>query len=220
SAATIVGGLRDDEKLQQIAKPLIGTPLAVRVLRRARDTDRLDTALLLAGLAAATAGDVFMIRSDDDRRLLRGASSFAVMQAAYSTLLVRRGARPSPSVVAQRAAAVLGAAGLLGAKNPSVAAPLTGYGTLLATTATLAADPALVPGARQVARMVVPGADRRSWPALGGLAFTVSDGTIVLRRTLLKNETARAAAEGFVLVTYAAAQLMLVEGMLALARRD
>jgi hypothetical protein len=65
----------------------------------------------------------------------------------------------------------------------------------------------------------VPGSDRRSWLGLGGLVFTVSDGTIVLRRTLLSGERARTAAEGVVLVTYVAAQVLLVEGMLALARR-
>ena len=49
--------------------------------------------------------------------------------------------------------------------------------------------------------------------------FTISDGTIVVRRVLLKNRKARAAAEGFILATYAAAQLLLVEGMLAGRRK-
>ncbi|NLV79849.1 MAG: lysoplasmalogenase [Rhodococcus sp.] len=219
SAATVVGGVLGNEKLQKVAKPLIMPALAVRVLRRSGDTDRVDTALLLTGTAAATAGDVFMIDPDDDARILRGAGSFAVMQTVYSILLARHGARPTRPAVLQRIPAVLGAAGLLGATSRPVAVPLTAYGSLLATTATLAADPSLVPDARTVAGTVVPGADRRSWLAVGGLVFTASDGTIVLRRALLTNPRARAAAEGFVLATYALAQLLLVEGMLALVRR-
>ncbi|MBH0122113.1 lysoplasmalogenase [Rhodococcus sp. CX] len=208
TAATVLGGVLGNEKLQQVAKPLIAPALAVRVLRRSRDTDRVETALLLAGLAAATVGDVFMIDPDDDRRLLRGAASFAVMQTSYSTLLARRGARPHAIAAVPRAAAALGAGSLLAAKSRNVAAPLTGYGTLLATTATLAADP--VPR---------PSTDRRSWLGLGGLVFTISDGTIVVRRVLLKNRKVRAAAEGLILATYAAAQLLLVEGMLAGRRK-
>jgi uncharacterized membrane protein YhhN len=218
SLATVVGGVLDNESVQRVAKPLIAPSLAVRVLRRSRDLDRAETALLLAGLAAATVGDAFMIDPDDDSRILRGASAFAVMQTSYSTLLARHGARPTRTAVLQRVPAVVGAAGLLGWRSRSVAAPLTAYGTLLATTATLAADPSLAPGAKTSGGLVFPNADRRSWLGLGGLVFTLSDGTIVERRTLLKSKSARAAAEGFVLATYAAAQLLLVEGMLALVR--
>ncbi|WP_238072070.1 lysoplasmalogenase family protein, partial [Rhodococcus zopfii] len=92
------------------------------------------------------------------------------------------------------------------------------YGALLATTATLAADPVLAPGSAQLAGMPRPSADRRSWLGLGGFVFTVSDGTIVVRRVLLKGKKTRAVAEGPILATYAAAQLLLVEGMVA-ARR-
>lgn len=219
SAATVVGGVLGNESVQKVAKPLIAPSLAVRVLRRSHDLDRADTALLLAGLTAATVGDMFMIDPDDDSRILRGAGSFAVMQTSYSTLLARHGARPTRTSVLQRVPAVLGAAGLLGSRSRSVAAPLTAYGTLLATTATLAADPSLAPVAKTSGGLVFPNADRRSWLGLGGLVFTLSDGTIVGRRALLKNKSARAAAEGFVLATYAGAQLLLVEGILALARR-
>lgn len=218
SIATVVGGLTDNEKLQKAVKPLIAPALAVRVLRGSDRADRTDTALLLTGLAAATLGDIAMIRSDEDRRILTGAGCFAVMQTAYSAVLVRHGARVTPPLVAQRAGAVVGAAALLTARNRSVAAPLTAYGTLLATTATLAGDRRLAPAAPVRAGLPMPVADRRSWLGIGGLLFTVSDGTIVLRRTLLKNEKARAAAEGFVLSTYAAAQLLLVEGLVALSR--
>jgi len=220
SVATVIGGVSGNEKLQKIAKPLIAPALAVRVLRRSRHTDRADSALLVAGLTAATLGDIAMIRSDEDRRILSGAACFGAMQTAYSTILARHGARVSKPVAVQRAGALAGAAGLLAVRNRSVAAPLTGYGALLATTATLAGDPALAPGARVRAGLPVPGSDRRSRLGLGGLLFTLSDGSIIVRRTLLKDEKARAAAEGFVLATYAAAQLLLVEGLLALTRRE
>ena len=219
SAATVVGGALGNEAVQKAAKPLLAPSLAVRVLRRSRDLDRADTALLLAGLTAATVGDVFMIDPDDDSRILRGAGSFAVMQMSYSTVLARHGARPTRTAVLQRVPAVLGAACLLGWRSRSVAVPLTAYGTVIATTATLAADPSLAPGAKTSGGLVFPSADRRSWLGLGGLVFTLSDGTIVERRTLLRGKSARAAAEGFVLATYAGAQLLLIEGMLALARR-
>jgi len=220
SAVTVAGGVTGNETLQKIAKPLIGPALAVRVLRRSRDTDRVDTALLLTGLTAATLGDVAMIRSDEDRRIIGGAACFGVMQTAYSTILARCGARISTPVALQRIGTLAGAAGLLTARNSSVATPLTGYGALLATTATLAGDPGLAPGAPVRGGLPVPGRDRRSWLGFGGLIFIVSDGSIVVRRTLLKNERTRAAAEGFVLVTYVLAQLLLVEGLLALTRRD
>ena len=73
TAATVVGAVTENEKLQLAAKPLIGPALAARVLRRRGNIDRLDTGLLLGSLAAATVGDVFMIDPDDDARLQAGA---------------------------------------------------------------------------------------------------------------------------------------------------
>ncbi|MBM4708747.1 lysoplasmalogenase, partial [Rhodococcus hoagii] len=94
-----------------------------------------------------------------------------------------------------------------------------GYGALLGTTATLAADPALAPGASDVAGLPMPNrGDRRSWLGLGGLLFTGSDGTIVVRKLFLRGEKTRAVAEGAILASYAAAQLLLVEGMIELGR--
>ena len=219
TVATVVGGVTGNERLQQIAKPLLAPSLAVRVLRCRRDTDPADTALLVAGLAAATVGDVFMIDPDEDARLVAGASSFAVMQASYIGLLTRRGARPTPVAALPRLASWAGASALLRARSRPVSAPLTGYGLALATTSTLAADPALAPGATEVAGLPLPNRDRRSWLGLGGFAFLLSDGIIVGRRVLLRGARSRAAAEGAVLATYAVAQLLLVEGMLALSRR-
>lgn len=220
TAATVYGAVGGRERIQQVAKPLIAPALAARVLRRRGDLDTVDTVLLVAGLAAATVGDVFMIDPDVDARLRRGATSFAVMQTAYSSILARRGARPTRAAALPRAGAWLGASGLLHAKAPTVAKTLTGYGALLGTTATLAADPALAPGAADVAGLPVPNCrDRRSWLGSGGLLFTGSDGLIVVRALFLRGKRARAVAEGAVLASYAAAQLLLVEGMIALGRR-
>lgn len=219
TAATVVGAVVGNERVQQIAKPLIAPALAARVLRKRSETETADTALLLAGLAAATVGDVFMIDPDNDARLIKGASSFAVMQASYSALLLRRGARPTRAALRPRTSGWSTASGLLRAKAPSVSTPLTGYGLMLGTTSTLSADPALAPQSKAVLDVVVPNKDRRSWLGLGGVLFTASDGLIVVRRLFIRGTAGRAAAEGVILASYAGAQLMLVEGMLALGRK-
>lgn len=219
TAATVVGAVVGNERVQQIAKPLIAPALAARVLRKRSETETADTALLLAGLAAATVGDVFMIDPDNDARLIKGASSFAVMQASYSALLLRRGARPTRAALRPRISGWSTASGLLRAKAPSVSTPLTGYGLMLGTTSTLSADPALAPKSKAVLDVVVPNKDRRSWLGLGGVLFTASDGLIVVRRLFIRGTAGRAAAEGVILASYAGAQLMLVEGMLALGRK-
>lgn len=216
TTATVVGAVIGNERIQQVAKPLMAPALAVRVLRRRADVDAADAGLLLAGLAAATVGDVFMIEPDDDARLVRGASSFAVMQAGYSTLLARHGARPTAPALVPRLAGWLGAAGVLRSRARTVSTPLTAYGAVLGTTSTLSADPALAPGATVVAGTALPNADRRSWLALGGMLFTGSDALIVVRRLFVRGEGGRRAAEGVILASYAAAQVLLVEGMLAL----
>ena len=220
TVATVVGAVTGRKRLQRIAKPLIAPALAARVVRRRGATDSVDAGLLLAGLTGATVGDVFMIDPDDDARLVRGASAFAVMQACYSALLLRNGARPTPAAWGPRLAGWLGAALLLRARSAGVAAPLTAYGSALATTSTLAADPTLAPGAGVVASVAIPSVDRRSWLGLGGVLFTASDGLIVVRRLFVRRERGRAASEGLILASYAAAQLLLVEGMLALRRRN
>ncbi len=219
TAGTVFGAITGHERLQQIAKPLIAPSLAVRVLRGRKGADPLDTALLAGGLVAATVGDVLLIDPDDDGRLVRGASSFAVMQASYAALLLRHRARPTAPAVVPRALAWLGAAGLLRSKAPTVAVPLAAYGISLGTATSLASDPGLVSGAKIVAGLVVPSSDPRSGLALGALLFTTSDGLIVFRRLFVRGEAGRRVAEGAILATYAAAQLLLVEGMRALARR-
>ena len=78
TAATVVGAVVGNERVQQIAKPLIAPALAARVLRKRSETETADTALLLAGLAAATVGGRVHDRpgqrcsSDQGRVLVRG----------------------------------------------------------------------------------------------------------------------------------------------------
>lgn len=215
AVATVGGAVAGSERVQHFAKPLIAPALAVGAYRRARGTDRN---LLLGGLGAATLGDVLLIDPDDDSKLVRGAASFAVMQAAYTTLLLRHNARPTAPAVVPRVVGWLVAAGLVRARSRAVALPLSAYGVTLATATTLASDPALAPDSRTVGGLVVPTADPRSGLALGALLFTVSDGLIVFRRLFLRGDAARRISEGAILATYAAAQYFLVEGMSDLDR--
>jgi uncharacterized membrane protein YhhN len=211
SAVTIAGALTDRPELQRFAKPLIVPALALGV----RPPDAAQTALFGTGLAAATVGDVILLQPDDDRRIVCGAGAFAVMQGAYSVLLVRRRARVTAPAAMPRVAGWLAAVALLRVRQTAVAAPLAAYGLALGTATTLASDPALAAESRAVGGFVVPDRDPRSRLALGALLFTLSDGMIVLRRALLTGERARRLTEGVVLATYAGAQLLLVEGMSA-----
>lgn len=175
------------------------------------DPPPADKAVLIGALGAATVGDVLLIDPDNDRRLIAGASAFAVMQAGYARLWWRHGARPHAAVAAPRALAWLGATGLLASRAPSVAAPLTAYGATLGTAAVLASDPGLAPGANNIAGLNIPNADPRSRLGLGALLFTISDGLIVLRRLFARSARSRRITEGVILGTYAAAQYLLTE---------
>lgn len=222
SVATTVLALSGDKRLQYASKPVMAPALAARVVREYRDRhlDGIDATLLLIGLAAATVGDVFMIDADNDQRLVRGATSFGVMQSAYTTVLRQAGAKPHVRTVAPQAAAAAAGSGLLFWRLPAVAKPLSAYSFALGATAAIASDPELVPGARQVAGIPVPErSDPRTWLAAGGLVFSVSDASIVLRRIFLNGETSKRLAEGLVIATYAAAHVMLIEGLLRLRKR-
>ncbi|MFI2478227.1 lysoplasmalogenase [Nocardia xishanensis] len=211
AAVTVFGAVTGRDRLQWLAKPLMMPLLAADVATSGVDVDPTERTILLGSLGAATLGDILLIEPDDDRRLIAGASSFAVMQAGYSTLWWRRGARPLAPIALPRVAAWLGAAGLLRAKAPTVAAPLTAYGATLGTAAVLASDPSLAPGAKNIAGLNIPDADPRSRLGLGALLFTLSDGLIVLRRLFARTSRSRRATEGVILATYAAAQYLLAD---------
>lgn len=211
TAVTVTGALTGRDRLQVAAKPLMMPLLAADIGCNGQALTRSDRAVLLGTIGAATAGDILLIDPDDDRRLITGASAFAVMQAGYTALWLRQGARPQPVLVAQRTLAWFGAAALLRKKAPTVASPLTAYGALLATSGTLAGDPELAPDAPTVAGINVPGSDPRSRLGLGAALFTFSDGLIVLRRVFARSTRARRVTEGVILATYAAAQYLLTD---------
>ncbi|MGU3432823.1 lysoplasmalogenase [Actinomycetes bacterium M1A6_2h] len=183
AAVTVVGAATGRDHLQRATKPLLMPLLATR----SRNP------LLTAGLVAATVGDIAMLEPDDDRRIAAGASSFAVMQICWSRLLVRRGARLYPSAVGPRLAGWAVSSAVTFDRDRTVAPVLSAYGSTLAAMSSLSADPSM---SRRI--------------RVGGLLFTVSDATILIRRLALTNDAHRRLAEAFVLTTYAAAQYLLV----------
>ncbi|WP_280443991.1 lysoplasmalogenase family protein [Nocardia brasiliensis] len=211
AAVTVYGAVTGRERAQWLAKPLLMPLLAADVATSDAALDTTDRTVLLGALGAATLGDILLIDPDDDRRLIAGASSFAVMQAGYTALWLRKGARPRAAIAGPRLAAWLGAAALLRAKAPAVALPLTAYGATLGTAGVLASDPALARDAKNVAGVNIPNADPRSRLALGALLFTVSDGLIVARKLFARGERSRRVTEGVILTTYAAAQFLLAD---------
>lgn len=211
AAVTVYGAVTGRERAQWLAKPLLMPLLAADVARGGAALDPADRTVLLGSLGAATLGDVLLIDPDDDRRLIAGASSFAVMQAGYTALWWRKGARPRVAVAGPRLVAWLAAAALLRAKAPAVALPLTAYGATLGAAGVLASDPALAGGAKNIAGVNIPNADPRSRLGVGALLFTLSDGLIVLRRLFARGVRSRRCAEGVILATYAGAQFLLAD---------
>lgn len=203
SIASVFGAITGRHRVQQIAKPLLAPALAARVLREvhAGGITSVIGAHLTVGLAAAAVGDVYLLRPDDDARMVRGAASFAVMQAAYASLLYRYGARPTLRTAAPRLGSGVVAGALLATRARPVAPALSAYGLTLSTMSTLAAAP---PMSRRI--------------AVGGVVFLASDGLVTLRRCVLRGTRARALSEGIILATYALAQVLLVEGMIAQTR--
>lgn len=205
TSATVFGAVTGADRLHRFAKPLMVPALVAGLPPR--------SPLLGSALAAATIGDILLLDPDDDEKILRGATAFTVMQICFAKVLSDRGAQLSVRNALPRLVGWGVASAMLARKSPRVAPGLAAYGLTLATMSTFAADPILAPGSAAVAGVVVPGSDPRSRIALGGILFTVSDALIVFRRLQLRRESHRRIAEGIVLATYAAAQLLLVEGM-------
>ncbi|WP_028479482.1 lysoplasmalogenase [Nocardia sp. CNY236] len=212
------GAFTGRARAQWAAKPLLMPLLAADVASEGRALPRAHRATLIGSLGAATVGDIVLIDPDDDRRLVAGASSFAVMQAGYAALWWRMGGRPTARTTVPRAVAWSAAAGMLRVRAPSVARPLTAYGLTLGAAAVLASDPALGrPGSRDAATVEGAGCRRLE---LGALLFTLSDGLIVLRRSFARGERARRLTEGIIVTTYAAAQCLLADPTTHLRARD
>ncbi|NKY56375.1 lysoplasmalogenase [Nocardia flavorosea] len=211
TAVTVAGALTGRQSLQWAAKPLMMPLLAADIATSTADIAPRERALLLGALGAATVGDVLLIEPDDDRRLIAGASSFAVMQSGYATLWWRRGARPRANTVVPRVLAWAGAAVMLRTRAPVLAGPLSAYGLTLGSAAVLASDPALAPGAKNIAGLNIPDSDPRSRLGMGALLFTVSDGLIVVRRLFARGQRSRRVIEAIILATYGCAQFLLAD---------
>lgn len=179
-----------------VSKSLLVPTLQAGVLARRTG----DCSLFLAA-TAGWLGDIVLLpaaseRSPEaERRQLRtGAVAFGVQQVGYSALMWRRGVRPQVRRVAV-VAAWLAALATLDARAGSSSAPdwvLTGYGVLLGGMTALAWS------------------SGRGDLRAGGVLFLASDSVILVRELLLTRPWSRAAAEAFVLGTYASAQALLV----------
>lgn len=215
SVALTIAGARRAKGVELVAKPLVMGSIAAGLLRNAKSRDRTDNALLLGAATASFIGDWFMLFeefADDeaaaDRQIQRGASSFAVNHLLLGALAIRHGARPSKSEALMRLPGLVEGGAVLGATKRELLPVLGPYSALLATFATVLADPRISGEEEALSGL-----------ALGGLSFMASDGTILHRRTFLTNPTARAAAEAFVLASYVFAQALIYDGLERLAER-
>lgn len=218
AAAAAAAGAFGSERVAALTKPLPMALLASTVVAGRRKRPPIDTALLAAAMAFSAAGDRAMLReeftprspADEKRRLPRshpmtrkdarlalGASLFAGAQVSYCTLLWRRGARPRPATALPRMAVLGESAAVIAIHRPRLLSVLGPYGTTLAAMSTLAAE---CPGDRPGLR-------------IGGLLFLASDLTILNRRHLIGDPTARRLSEAWVLASYFAAQALLVDGL-------
>lgn len=195
--ASVIAGITHRYDRQRFSKPLIVPSLLAGVLARPRNR----RPGLLAAAAGATVGDWFMLRYDerslapgqpDARRYMRlGAAGFAVAQIGYSALLAKTGARVRPRVAAPVLAVLLGLAAVDSAGRPTPDPVLIGYGLTLAT-------------------MVSLGIDAGGSAKAGAALFLASDSAIILSGRLPPRSAVRRAGEAFVLLTYAAAQALLI----------
>lgn len=214
SVAAAAAGRRGD-RVTSVVKPALMPLLGAHASVRTPRGDRLP--VVLAGLAGGLLGDVILMgkdgRSDDAsvraRNLNLGSAAFSVNQLAYIAELWRRGHRPRRSTLVLRAPVL--ASGIVTAATGARAAlpAAAGYGTALAATSVLAADPE--------ARTDGSSADL-SGLGLGGNLFVLSDGLILARLAFLRGESPvvqrlDGLVDGLVMATYVAAQLLIVEGL-------
>ncbi|WP_312979412.1 lysoplasmalogenase family protein [Corynebacterium sp.] len=214
SVAAAAAGRRGD-RVTSVVKPALMPLLGAHASVRTSRGDRLP--VVLAGLAGGLVGDVILMgkdgRSDDAsvraRNLNLGSAAFSVNQLAYIAELWRRGHRPRRSTLVLRAPVL--ASGIVTAATGARAAlpAAAGYGTALAATSVLAADPE--------ARTDGSSADL-SGLGLGGNLFVLSDGLILARLAFLRDESPvvqrlDGLVDGLVMATYVAAQLLIVEGL-------
>ncbi|MEY8565733.1 lysoplasmalogenase family protein [Corynebacteriaceae bacterium 7-707] len=220
SVAAAAAGRRGD-RVTRVVKPTLMPLLGAHACTRAPRSpgtshgDRLP--VVLAGLAGGLLGDVILMgkdgRSDDPsvraRNLNLGSAAFSVNQLAYISELWRRGHRPRRSTVVLRAPVLASGVVTAATGAPAALPAAAGYGTALAATSVLAADPEAHTGGSS--------ADL-SGIGLGGNLFVLSDGLILARLAFLRGESPLVqrldgVVDGMVMATYVAAQLLIVEGL-------
>lgn len=187
-----------------VAKPACLISIVAGLVPGANRRSAPDNLLLAGTAASALLGDYVMLLEEyqaegatRQRWLLAGAGCFAATQIGYLALLWRAGARPSP-VLALPGIAVLAQCGqLIATKEPAMAGPLVGYGALVVSMAASAADPKL-----------------NDWRiGVGGMSFVLSDALIINRRLGGWPPRAQMIAEWVILVSYFAAQRLLLGGL-------
>lgn len=208
SAASVLAAATGKYKLTNVVKPTLMPLLAADLVTRGQLTT--GRKILLAGLVGGWVGDIVLMskasRSRDGQERLRnlnkGAAAFITNQFAYHAVMWRKGARPEQQAALVRLPVVLGGIGLSLWKAPTALPAAGGYGSALAFTSVLGEHGSL---ADSVAGKGV---------SHGANLFVLSDSLILGRMTLLKNKgVVDKLADGAVMATYTAAQLLLVDGL-------
>lgn len=213
SAALAAAGALRSKRTEEAVKPLVMLSIQAGLWRTRGERSLGDNALLAVATTASLVGDKLMLEEefapteeDADRWIVRGASAFGVNHLAMIALALKLGARPRPIDFATRAVGLAEGLFLLATRRRHLLVPLGGYSNLLATMSTVTAAPQISGGSRSL--------------EVGGLGFLASDATILHRRLFLKTQESRAAGEAFVLLSYCAAQRLLVDGLDAESRRQ
>jgi uncharacterized membrane protein YhhN len=216
TALVAAAGAGRRQPVVAVAKPAALAALTITVARDARGRSPADNTLLAAAITASAAGDYFMYReefasgSGKDRQIQSGATMFGIAHLAYLALFTRHGARPTVRRLLPRLSVMNEVAALLILKQPRLLPVLGTYGATLSTMAATAADPILRSGER---------GDPTRLLTAGGIVFMGSDAVLMNRRYLLRGRGPRAVAEAVVLASYFLAQMLLLDGAVALTAR-
>ncbi len=220
AAVNVVSSAMGWEKPRIVAKTTLMPLLAASVWRRRHETSRTTTTLLLIGLAGGWLGDLLLIPNKPN--LNRGSAAFAVNHAAYHFLLWRAGARLNLTRAAIRFPLWGASLPVIAVAKPEMMPAAVGYGPMLATTSVLADDPALVsklPAPAQDAELGLPVADPAYGLGHGANLFLISDVLLMTRKLVDEEGLLGRLLNAAVMDTYTVAQLLLVEGLLAVDRR-
>lgn len=219
SAVNVVSSAFGWEGPRRVSKTVLMPLLAVNVWRRRGETSRFTTSALLIGLAGGWLGDLLLMPNKPN--LNKGSAAFAVNHAAYHVLLWRAGARMDAVRTAIRFPLWAGSIPLVAALKPSMLPAAVGYGPLLAATSVLADDPALVasaPGLSTDEPSGLPVADPAFGLGHGGNLFLISDTLLMARKLVDEQGVVGRLLNAAVMDTYTMAQVLLVEGLLAVDR--